>query len=114
MLAMSDPVSTLRGVGRIVQLEEWRRRRPQAHARVEQPSDTDRPRPSDTDRLKETVERLEPLVRSSCRTATRAVERELVAIIGAVEAGRLDEALVRAERLTTRLQHPSTRAARQL
>ena len=107
MLAMSDPVSTLRRVGQVIQLDHWRRRRrPEADAGVSVEP------PSAANRLKEIVERLDPLVRSGSGNLTRGVERELLVIIGAVEAGRLDEALVRAERLATRLQHPSARVAR--
>jgi hypothetical protein len=83
MLAMSDPASTLRGVGQVIQLEEWRRRRlPAAEA------DTLVEVPSAADGLKEIVERLDPLVRSGSGKLARNVESELLAIIGAVQAGR--------------------------
>jgi hypothetical protein len=107
MLAMSDPGSTLRGVGRVIQLEEWRRRRRPA-AETDTPAEV----PSTADRLEEIVERLDPLVRFGSGKLAKGVETELLAIIGAVHAGRLDEALGRAERLATRLEHPSARAAR--
>jgi hypothetical protein len=68
--------------------------------------------PSTADRLQEIVERLDPLVRFGSGKLAKGVETELLAIIGAVQAGRLDQALGRAERLATRLQHPSARAAR--
>jgi hypothetical protein len=38
------------------------------------------------------------------------VEAELLAITGAVTAGRTDDAAERAERLAERLEHPSARA----
>jgi hypothetical protein len=107
MLAMSDPASTLRGVGQVIHLEEWRRRRlPAAGA------DTPVEVPSAADGLREIVGRLDPLVRSGSGKLGRSVESELRAIIGSVQAGRLDEALGRAERLATRLQHPSAKVAR--
>ena len=40
------------------------------------------------------------------------VETELLAITGAVAAGRIDDAVTRAERLAERLEHPSSRAVR--
>jgi hypothetical protein len=40
------------------------------------------------------------------------VETELLAITGAVTAGRVEDAASRAERLAERLEHPSSRAAR--
>jgi hypothetical protein len=40
------------------------------------------------------------------------VESELLAITGAVTAGRVEDAATRAERLAERLEHPSSRAAR--
>jgi len=104
---MSDPGSTLRGVSRVIQLEEWRRRhRPAVDTRARANV------PSTADRLQEIVERLDPLVRFGSGKLAKGVETELLAIIGAVQAGRLDQALGRAERLATRLQHPSARAAR--
>ncbi|HEX9123756.1 MAG TPA: hypothetical protein VF984_10455 [Actinomycetota bacterium] len=63
-------------------------------------------------RLEQAIARLDPLIhRGSGRIGAR-VESELLAITGAVTAGRIDEAAVRAERLAERLAHPSSRAAR--
>jgi hypothetical protein len=101
-------------VGRVIDFEACRRRlRPGAR-----PSEPAQQPPllaeglAPTERLDAVLERLDPLVRSgSGRVATR-VETELLAIIGAVNSGMLEEALARAERLTARLEHPSARAAR--
>jgi hypothetical protein len=114
VLAMSDPGSTLRDVGRVIDFEVWRRRlRPgsEPSSPSEQPSLAPEGR-SPTDRLDAVLGRLDPLVRSGSGHVATRVETELLAIIGAVNSGLLDEALARAERLTSRLEHPSARAAR--
>lgn len=58
-------------------------------------------------RLDGAVARLEPLVRRSPGRLLFDVERELLAIAGAVSAGRPQEAAERAERLADRLEHPA-------
>lgn len=60
-------------------------------------------------RLDRAVRRLDSLLaRGSGRIGPR-VEAELLAITGAVTAGRPEEAAQRAERLVERLEHPSAR-----
>jgi hypothetical protein len=59
------------------------------------------------ERLEAAVGRLDPLVRGRGSRFGPAVRAELVAISGAVSAGRPDEAARRAERLADRLEHPA-------
>jgi hypothetical protein len=63
-------------------------------------------------RLERAIARLDPLIHQGSGRIGPRVETELLAITGAVTAGRIDEAAVRAERLAERLVHPSSRAAR--
>jgi hypothetical protein len=91
----------------VIDLEAWKRgHRPDAGA----PAASDPPSP--TDRLDGVLRRLDPLVRRGSGRVGGRTESELLAIIGAVNSGLLDEALARAERLAARLEHPSARAAR--
>jgi hypothetical protein len=61
-------------------------------------------------RLERAIHRLDGLVARGTGRISSHVERELVQIMGAVTAGRADEAAERAERLAERLEHPSARA----
>ena len=109
---MSDPRSTLRSVGPVIDLEAWRSRREL----------TVLPHPSAGDtgaeaaverrigRLETAIVRLGHLVTSGRYRIGRRVETELLAITGAVSAGRVEEAAERADRLTERLEHPSSLA----
>jgi hypothetical protein len=94
-------------VGTVTELDSWRRRRaagtgtaPAEHA--------GRP----VTRLESAVARLERLVRGGTGRISVRVETELLAITGAVAAGRTADAADRAERLAERLEHPSSRLAR--
>jgi len=101
-------------MGRVIDLDAWRRRRPQTdkdavlglgrHGR-------DRP-PAPLARLERAIGRLDPLVNGGTGRIGFRVETELLAITGAVTAGRVEDAATRAERLAERLEHPSSRAAR--
>jgi hypothetical protein len=93
-------------VGTVVELEPWRLRlRPTA------PSADQGARPP-VGRLEHAVARLERLVKSGTGRISERVETELLAITGAVAAGRTVDAADRAERLAERLEHPSSRLAR--
>jgi hypothetical protein len=61
--------------------------------------------------LERAIARLDPLVTGGTGRLGPRVETELLAITGAVTAGRVREAAVRAERLAVRLEHPSSHAA---
>jgi len=111
---LSDPRSTISIVGRVIELDAWRRRR--------LPADEDASlglarsglaRPSGLlARLERAIGRLDPLVNGGTGRIGPRVETELLAITGAVTAGRVEDAASRAERLAERLEHPSSRAAR--
>ena len=101
-------------MGRVIDLEAWRRRRPRMD---ESPClDLGRHglwrRPAPIARLERAVGRLDPLVNGGTGRIGPRVETELLAITGAVTAGRVEDAATRAERLAERLEHPSSRAAR--
>jgi hypothetical protein len=66
-------------------------------------------RPAAVTRLDLAVRRIERAMASGHRRISARVETELLAITGAVSAGRTDEAATRAERLAERLEHPSSR-----
>ena len=88
-------------MGEVVDLRAWRIRRERAV-----PASAPRPAP----RLDAAVARLERLMRSGTGRISARVETELLAITGAVTAGRMREATRRAERLAERLEHPSSLA----
>jgi len=104
-------------MGRVIDLEAWRHRRPTRveHAGLERTPEGRDERlgpPTPLARLERAIGRLDPLVsRGTSRIGPR-VETELLAITGAVTAGRVEDAATRAERLAERLEHPSSRAAR--
>ncbi len=103
---MSYPGSTLRGMGNVVDLRDWKRRkRPDAQAGP--PLEL-----LPADPLEELIARLDRLVRAGGGRLGTRVETELLAIIRAVHAGLLDEAMARGQRLVARLEHPSARVAR--
>jgi len=109
---MSDARSTLRAVGRVIDLEAWRRRRSGTGAGDHgpgQPPDRRPGRQADPAlaRLERAVARLDPLVRRGTGRIGLRLETELLTITGAVTAGRVRDAAVRAERLAVRLEHPS-------
>jgi hypothetical protein len=119
---MSHPWSSLRGVGRVIDLEAWRSSgklvalpEPPAGETGAGPEleTSTRPELDGTIlRLEAAISRLDRLVKSGqFRTGSR-VEAELLAITGAVSAGRVEQAAEAAERLTERLEHPSSRQAR--
>ena len=78
--------------------------------------DSRRPRPDEAvARLERAVEVLEPLVgglerRRARRAHPGSIETEILAITGAVAAGRLDDAASRAERLAGRLRRLAKQA----
>jgi hypothetical protein len=99
-------------MGTVVDLRDWRTRR-DLRDRLRQPANDRRdggrtPVP----RLDAAVARLERLMRGGTGRISARVETELLAITGAVTAGRMDEAARRAERLAERLAHPSSSLAR--
>jgi hypothetical protein len=111
---MSDPGLTLRDVGRVIDFEAWRSRRELvvqatgSDAGPQAPADPGRP----IGRLESAIGRLDRLMTSGGHRIGPRVETELLAITGAVSAGRVEEAAERAERLAERLEHPSSRLAR--
>lgn len=119
---MSDPRSTLRIVGTVIDLEAWRRRPASDGERDHEPGlepnqvqaeglTPERGRRT-LARLERAVARLDPLVRRGTGRIGPRVETELLTITGAVTAGRVRDAADRAERLAERLKHPSSLAAR--
>jgi len=111
---LSDPRSTISIVGRVIELDAWRRRRlppdedPSlglARSGLATPS-------GPLARLERAIGRLDPLVNGGTGRIGSRVETELLAITGAMTAGRVEDAATRAERLAERLEHPSSRAAR--
>ena len=89
----------------IVDLFEWRRRRTAAGTAKA----TDDASPSDPTvaRLERAIERLSPLVNGTLdagRHLQPRVETELLAIVGELSVGLVDEATSRAERLVKKLQ----------
>lgn len=90
-------------MGAVIDLAAWRKRR----ERVVLVGD-----PVPEPRMDAAVARLERLMRSGTGRISARVETELLAITGAVTAGRLEEAVQRAERLAERLEHPSSSLAR--
>jgi hypothetical protein len=111
---LSDPRSTISIVGRVIELEAWRRRRPRiGQGRDPEQAHHERPRSgAPISRLERAIGRLDPLVNRGTGRIGPRVETELLAITGAVTAGRVEDAATRAERLAERLEHPSSRAAR--
>ncbi|MEW6059018.1 MAG: hypothetical protein AB1551_02570 [Actinomycetota bacterium] len=99
-------------MGSVIDLEGWRNRRelvvppypPAGRTGTEAP--VERP----VGRLETAVVRLGRLVTSGRYRIHPTVETELLAITGAVSAGRVEEAAERAERLAERLEHPSSLA----
>ena len=101
-------------MGRVIELDAWRRRRPRTHANAPLDLVRDRRgrRPALLARLERAIGRLDPLVNGGTGRIGPRVETELLAITGAVTAGRVEDAATRAERLAERLEHPSSRAVR--
>jgi len=104
-------------MGRVIDLEAWRLRRPARaeHVGLERPLEGRDGRlwpPTSLARLERAIGRLDPLVNGGTGRIGPQVETELLAITGAVTAGRVEDAATRAERLAERLEHPSSRAAR--
>lgn len=94
-------------MGRVIDLETWRTGRRRLIL-ADDPAGEAAPVP----RLDAAVARLERLMRAGTGRISARVETELLAITGAVSAGRMQEAAQRAERLAERLEHPSSRLAR--
>ncbi len=102
---MSDPRHTIRGVGRVIDLEAWRRDRRLSYREV-----PDEVAQEPLRRLERAIRRLDGLLKRGTGRISSRVESELLAITGAVTAGLAQEAAERAERLAERLEHPSARA----
>jgi hypothetical protein len=85
-------------MGTVISLDAWR---------------DERARDDPAGRLERAVERLDALLRASPsdRRAQADVERELLAITGAVSIGMLEEAAERAERLQERLLARTSRGS---
>jgi hypothetical protein len=100
-------------MGRVIDLDAWRRRRPWMEGGQDTEHAREWPRSSASiTRLERAIGRLDPLVNGGTGRIGPRVETELLAITGAVTAGRVEDAATRAERLAERLEHPSSRAAR--
>lgn len=80
-------------MGTVIDLAAWR----EAHER------------DPVARLERSISRLEAQLRLGTGRIGPRVEAELLAITGAMTAGREDEAAELAERLAERLEHPSAR-----
>jgi hypothetical protein len=94
-------------MGAVIDLAAWRKHR-QRVVLAGHPVAS----PVPVSRLDVAVARLERLMRSGTGRISARVETELLAITGAVAAGRMEEAAQRAERLAERLEHPSSSVAR--
>lgn len=92
-------------MGRIFDLEAWRQDR---RLVVREVQDDVAQQP--LRRLERAIRRLDGLVARGTGRISSRVESELLVIMGAVTAGRPEEAAERAERLAERLEHPSARA----
>jgi len=109
-------------MGTVIDLEAWRRRpgsgEEPEHEPVFEPNHVPAERLSPERgrwtlaRLERAVARLDPLVRRGAGRIGPRVETDLLTITGAVTAGRVRDAVERAERLAERLEHPSSLAAR--
>jgi hypothetical protein len=101
-------------MGTVIELDVWRRRRPQIaeHGGLDMEPEGHGRRPAPLARLERAIGRLDPLVNGGSGRIGPRVETELLAITGAMTAGRVEDAATRAERLAERLEHPSSRAAR--
>ena len=108
---MSLPVFTIRDMANVVSLEAWRRSH---RVEVDQADTNADAGPSLTvgddqgvDRLERAADRLHHLVSGALKGGRRLdpqFETELLALIGEVTVGLVDEATERAERLTNRLE----------
>ncbi|HEX9551506.1 MAG TPA: hypothetical protein VF971_10470 [Candidatus Limnocylindrales bacterium] len=101
-------------MGKVVDFQAWRLRRqgqPTQPVLIDPGPDqaVSEERPAEVTRLDLAVRRIERAMASGHRRISARVETELLAITGAVSAGRTDEAATRAERLAERLEHPSSR-----
>ncbi|MGZ4151469.1 MAG: hypothetical protein ACXVP3_03395 [Actinomycetota bacterium] len=94
-------------MGAVIDLAAWKRRRERVVLAGDPVAS-----PVPVPRLDAAVARLEWLMRSGTGRISARVETELLAITGAVTAGRMNEAAQRAERLAERLEHPSSSLAR--
>lgn len=105
---MSPDGLTIRGMGRVVDLAQWRRtRRRQAGPGEPATFTVERGDPDGLDRVDRAVQRLGPLVNRALDAAGRVeprVETELLAMIGELTVGLTREAASRAERLARRLE----------
>jgi hypothetical protein len=100
-------------MGQVVDLQAWRLRK-QGLATQPVLLDPGQPQPAAQERpavarLDAAVRRIERAMASGQRRISERVETELLALTGAVSAGRTEEAATRAERLAERLEHPSSR-----
>ena len=112
---MSLPVFTIRDMTSVVSLEAWRRSH---RLDAEKAGTSDETGPSLTvgddegvDRLERAADRLHQLVSGTLKGGRRLdpqFETELLALIGEVTVGLVDEAAKRAERLTNRLESRSS------
>jgi hypothetical protein len=101
-------------MGTVIELDALRRRRPRIveHGGLDLKPDGHEGGPVPLARLERAIGRLDPLINGGTGRIGPRVETELLAITGAVTAGRVEDAATRAERLAERLEHPSSRAAR--
>jgi len=102
---MSDPGSTIRHVGKVIDFEIWR-----SEHRLKVRDLPEHPTDASLRRLEHAIQRLDVLVARGTGRLSSRVESELLAITRAVTAGLTEEATERAERLVERLEHPSARA----
>lgn len=98
-------------MGRVIDLEAWRRGRFGTGEESDEELVREPGNPALV-RLERAVARLDPLVRRGTGRIGPRVETDLLTITGAVVAGRVRDAAMRAERLAVRLEHPSSLAAR--
>lgn len=103
---MSEAPLTLRSMGDVIRLEEFRRRQEpsEVHPAFQEASTVP---PAEVERLEAAVSRLQRLVERALEKSGRLddkLETELLAIMGELAVGLVSEAAARAERLTTTLK----------
>ncbi len=101
---MSEALLTLRSMGDVIRLEEFRRRQePSDHPAFQEPSPGS---PGEVERLDAAVARLQRLVERALEKSGRLndkLETELLAIMGELAVGLVSEAAARAERVAENL-----------
>ena len=91
-------------MGQVIRIDRWRERA--ASGPDASPAPDAQPDPSSVDRLEQAVQRLDRLTGGMLRSGDRldpSTETALLAIVGEMSMGRVDEAAARTEDLVQRL-----------